>query len=250
MSRRPGPNLFAAIPNSARFLLATLSGAVLSLSYRGEHWSVYSWFCLAILLVTVLNTKGWVAFGCGFLHGLTFVLTCVSWIAETLSVHGGMSAAAGWGVLLLIGTVWAIIIGSFAWGVERIATRSPGLALFAAPFLWVYTEVVRAYLPEISFPWSLLGYPAAGNPAIVQMTTITGIYGVSFLVVGNERVAGMGPHRSNFRRSKTKNRDFCSGSCRASARRKSGPTICPEGSRDALGTRRAAELSREYPVCR
>ncbi len=184
MSRRPGPNLFAAIPNSARFLLATLSGAVLSLSYRGEHWSIYSWFCLAILLVTVLNTKGWVAFGCGFLHGLTFVLTCVSWIAETLSVHGGMSAAAGWGVLLLIGTVWAIIIGSFAWGVARIATRSPGLALFAAPFLWVYTEVVRAYLPEISFPWSLLGYPAAGNPAIVQMTTITGIYGVSFLVVG------------------------------------------------------------------
>ncbi|MGB2625178.1 MAG: apolipoprotein N-acyltransferase [Candidatus Acidiferrum sp.] len=184
MSRRPGPHLFAAIPNSARFLLATLSGAVLSLSYRGEHWSVYSWFCLAILLVTVLNTRGWVAFGCGFLHGLTFVLTCVSWIAETLSVHGGMSAAAGWGVLLLIGTVWAIIIGSFAWGVERIATRSPGLALFAAPFLWVYTEVVRAYLPEISFPWSLLGYPAAGNPAIVQVTTITGIYGVSFLVVG------------------------------------------------------------------
>lgn len=184
MSRRPGPHLFAAIPNSARFLLATLSGAVLSLSYRGEHWSVYSWFCLAILLVTVLNTRGWVAFGCGFLHGLTFVLTCVSWIAETLSVHGGMSVAAGWGVLLLIGTVWAIIIGSFAWGVERIATRSPGLALFAAPFLWVYTEVVRAYLPEISFPWSLLGYPAAGNPAIVQVTTITGIYGVSFLVVG------------------------------------------------------------------
>ncbi len=164
-------------------MLAATSGAVLSLSYRGEHWSIFSWFCIAILLVTILDAKPWVAFGCGFLHGLIFVLTCVSWIAETLSVHGGMSAAAGWGVLLLIGTVWAIIIGSFAWGVRRIAKRSPALALFAAPFLWVYTEVVRAYLPEISFPWSLLGYPAAGNPAIVQMTTITGIYGVSFLVV-------------------------------------------------------------------
>jgi apolipoprotein N-acyltransferase len=57
------------------------------------------------------------------------------------------------------------------------------LALFGAPFLWICTEVVRAYLPEISFPWSLLGYPAAGNPAIAQLATITGIYGVSFLVV-------------------------------------------------------------------
>src|SRR5271165_2494219 len=94
-----------------------------------------------------------------------------------------MSSAAGWGVLLLIGTVWAIIIGTFGWAVERLSVRRVGLALLGAPFFWVTTEVVRAYLPEISFPWSLLGYPAAGNPAIVQLTTITGIYGVSFLVV-------------------------------------------------------------------
>lgn len=178
----PRPDLTARIPNGWRILLAAVSGAVLSLSYRGEHWSLYSWFCIAILLATILRAKPWVAFLCGCAHGLVFVLTCVSWIAETLSVHGGMSTAAGWGVLLLIATVWALIIGSFGWGVRRIAERSLGLALVAAPFLWVYTEVVRAYLPEISFPWSLLGYPAAGNPAIVQMTTITGIYGVSFLV--------------------------------------------------------------------
>jgi apolipoprotein N-acyltransferase len=174
---------FNEIPNGMRFLLAIVSGAVLSLSYRGEHWSVYSWFCIAILLVTILRAKAWAAFVCGFLHGLAFVLTCVSWIAETLSVHGGMSTAAGWGVLLLIGTVWAIIIGTFAWALQRLSMRSIGLALVGAPFLWVYTELVRAYLPEISFPWSLLGYPAAGNPALVQVTTITGIYGVSFLVV-------------------------------------------------------------------
>ncbi|HMD44250.1 MAG TPA: apolipoprotein N-acyltransferase [Candidatus Acidoferrum sp.] len=166
-----------------RFLLAAISGAVLSLSYRGDHWSIYSWFCIAILLVSILCAKAWVAFVCGFLHGLIFVLTCVSWIAETLSVHGGMSSAAGWGVLLLIGTVWAIIIGTFGWAVERLSVRRVGLALLGAPFFWVTTEVVRAYLPEISFPWSLLGYPAAGNPAIVQLTTVTGIYGVSFLIV-------------------------------------------------------------------
>jgi apolipoprotein N-acyltransferase len=45
-------------------------------------------------------------------------------------------------------------------------------------------EFVRAHLPEISFPWNLLGYPAAANPGLVQLTTITGIYGLSFLVAG------------------------------------------------------------------
>jgi apolipoprotein N-acyltransferase len=36
-------------------------------------------------------------------------------------------------------------------------------------------------LPEISFPWGLLGYPASANLALLQLTTITGIYGLSFL---------------------------------------------------------------------
>jgi apolipoprotein N-acyltransferase len=176
------PHRSQEIPKAWRFLLAILSGAILSLSYRGSHWGIYSWFCIAVLLVAILQARPGVAFLSGFLHGLVFVFTCVPWIAEVLSVHGGMPAAAGWGVLLLIGSIWATLIGFFAWGVQRLSLRSVGLAMFGAPFLWISTEVVRAYLPEISFPWSLLGYPAAGNPAIAQLTTITGIYGVSFLV--------------------------------------------------------------------
>src|SRR5450432_2813164 len=170
-------------PSAVRFVLAILSGAILSLSYRGAHLSFYSWFCIALLLAAILGARPWIAFVCGFLHGLVFVFTCVPWIAEVLSVHGGMPAAAGWGVLLLIGSIWATLIGFFAWGVQRLSLRSIALAMFGSPFLWISTEVVRAYLPEISFPWSLLGYPAAGNPAIAQLTTVTGIYGVSFLVV-------------------------------------------------------------------
>ncbi len=66
--------------------------------------------------------------------------------------------------------------------VERLSRRSVTLALLGAPFVWTSTEVLRAYLPEISFPWALLGYPAAGNPTVVQLTTVTGIYGISFIV--------------------------------------------------------------------
>ncbi|HUL32786.1 MAG TPA: apolipoprotein N-acyltransferase [Candidatus Eisenbacteria bacterium] len=171
-------------PAIVRLILATLSGAILSLSFRDAHSSVYSWFCLALLLVSVLDARTSVAFFCGFLHGLCFVLTCVPWIAVVLAVHGGMSTTAGWGVLLLIASVWGCSIGLFTWVVLRLSRLGHGLALVGAPFLWISTEVLRAYLPEISFPWGLLGYPAAGNAAIVQLTTVTGIYGVSFLVAG------------------------------------------------------------------
>jgi apolipoprotein N-acyltransferase len=165
-----------------RLILAAASGAILSLSYRGAHPSLLSWLCLALLLLSVLQSRARVAFFCGFLHGLIFVVTCVPWIAEVLAVHGGMSTAAGWGVLLLIATVWGCSIGLCTWMVQRLGQRGVFSALFGAPFLWISTEVLRAYLPEISFPWGLLGYPAAANPALLQLTTITGIYGVSFLV--------------------------------------------------------------------
>ena len=176
------PHRSPETPAAMRLILAILSGAILSLSYRGSFFSLYTWVCLALLLACILGSRGSVAFACGFLHGLVFTLTCVPWIAEVLSVHGGMPMAAGWGVLLLIASVWGTIIGLFALVVQRLSKRSVPLALAGAPFLWISTEVARTYLPEISFPWALLGYPAAGNPALVQLTTITGIYGVSFVV--------------------------------------------------------------------
>jgi apolipoprotein N-acyltransferase len=176
------PHRSPNIPAAVRLILAGLSGAILAFSFRGSYSSLYSWLCPGLLLSSILGSRPLVAFSCGFLHALLFVVMCVPWIAEVLSVHGGMSLATGWGVLLLIATVWGASIGLFAWAIERLSRRSLTLALLGAPFLWVSTEVLRAYLPEISFPWALLGYPAAGNPALVQLTTVTGIYGMSFIV--------------------------------------------------------------------
>jgi apolipoprotein N-acyltransferase len=177
------PHRLREIPAMVRLLLASLSGAILSLCYHGSFSALYAWFCIALLLSSILGARAVVAFFCGFLHGLVFVFTAVPWIAETLSVHGGMSAAAGWGVLLLIGSVWAASVGIFAWIVQRLSLRSYTLALVGAPFLFICTEVFRTYLPEISFPWALLGYAPAENPALLQLATVTGVYGLSFLAV-------------------------------------------------------------------
>jgi len=175
------PHRLPQTPAIVRLVLAAASGALLSLSYHGLFLSLYAWFCLALLLSSILSARARVAFLCGFFHGLIFVLTCVPWIAEVLAVHGGMSTLAGWGVLLVIAVVWGTSIGLFAWAVQQLSVRSFTLALAGAPFLWISTEVLRAYLPEISFPWGLLGYPPAENSALLQLATVTGIYGLSFL---------------------------------------------------------------------
>src|SRR6266849_10342954 len=170
------------IPAGSRLIVGALSGAALSLSYTGLYLSIYSWVCVGILLLVLFGARPRVAFGCGFLHGLLFVLTSVPWIATVLTLHGGLSVAGGWGVLLLIAIAWGILTGAFAWAVCRLSAQSIGLACIGAPFIWVTFEFARARLPEISFPWNLLGYPAAANLGLVQLTTIAGIYGLSFVV--------------------------------------------------------------------
>ena len=123
----------AKLPDRFRLLMGAISGAALSLSFTGLYLSVYSWICLGVLLLAVFGARGRVAFACGFLHALFFVLTSVPWIATVLSVHGGLSVAGGWGVLLLIAAAWGVLVGSFTWIVHRISQRSIELACIAAP---------------------------------------------------------------------------------------------------------------------
>jgi len=84
------PESGAEMPSGLRLFVGAASGAVLSLSYTGLYLSVYSWVCVGILLFSLFGARPRVAFGCGFFHGLLFVLTSVPWIATVLTVHGGL----------------------------------------------------------------------------------------------------------------------------------------------------------------
>ena len=46
-------------PAVVRLILAGLSGVILSFSYRGAYLSLYSWFCLALLIASIPDGRGW-----------------------------------------------------------------------------------------------------------------------------------------------------------------------------------------------
>ena len=176
------PQSTMQFPVALRLAIAAATGAGLALSYTGFYLAIYSWFCVGLLIIVLFGTRPIVAFACGFVHAVAFVLASVPWIATVLAIHGGLPRLGGWAILLLIAATWGVLTGGFAWCVNRLSRRSVGYACAGAPFLWVTFEFARAHLPEISFPWNLLGYPASNNPALLQLATITGIYGLSFLV--------------------------------------------------------------------
>src|SRR2546425_2263788 len=106
----------AEIPAGLRLIVGAASGAVLSLSYTGLYLSVYSWVCVGILLFSLFGARPRVAFGCGFLHGLLFVLTSVRWIATVLTVYGGLAVAGGSGYLFLVAFARGGLVGLFVLG--------------------------------------------------------------------------------------------------------------------------------------
>ena len=61
------------------------------------------------------------------------------------------------------------------------AAASIRRALVAAPFLWVAVELARTRIT--AFPWELLGYSQTANFALTRITTLVGVYGLSFEIL-------------------------------------------------------------------
>ena len=97
--------------------------------------------------------------------------------------YGSVDPWLSVGMLALFGIAGGIIWSTFSMSVAFVARRkSVALACVLAPFFWVTLEFARTHLPYIGFPWNLTGYAASDSLALLQLTPITGIWGLSFLI--------------------------------------------------------------------
>jgi len=166
-----------------RLLLAVASGLALSFSFPNYNLPLFAWISVALLMLAALGAHTRDAALCGFINGALFYPLSLPWIATVMQQYGNniswFAAAGILALMTLAGTLFPIV---FAVVASRVGRKSIPIACALAPFLWVVLEFARANLPIISFPWNLLGYAASGNLAFVQLTSITGIYGLSLLI--------------------------------------------------------------------
>jgi apolipoprotein N-acyltransferase len=167
-----------------RLALSLVSGAALALAYPDYDLTLLGWVALAGLIFCSLGAGRRLAAGCGLLFGLAYYVISLPWIYTVLRVYGPVPAWEAAILLGLLSLAASIFCALFAALVAEISRRREGLALIAAPFLWVSLEFLRTHLPDIGFPWDLLGYTASGSLALLQITSLTGIYGLSLLVAG------------------------------------------------------------------
>ncbi len=146
------------------------------------EWSALAWIGLIPLFLAVKDRSFWSAFRLGMLAGLAHYLTLVYWIEQVMRTYGYLPLYLSVPILGLLAFYLSIYPALFAALTRKISPR-PWLLMILAPALWAALEYARTFAVT-GFPWGLLGHSQYENLAIIQISDITGAYGVSALIVG------------------------------------------------------------------
>ncbi len=163
-------------------LLALLSGVLLSLSFPKPSLAGLAYVALVPLLFSLARpNRRLPAFVCGMITGLVFYLATIYWLTLTMENYGAIPRWLSLLILFVFSCYLALYHGIFAWATARMQrTRFP--LVVAAPLFWVALEYARGHLLT-GFPWALLGYTQYRHPLVLQVADLTGVYGVSFVIV-------------------------------------------------------------------
>jgi apolipoprotein N-acyltransferase len=164
--------------------LATLSGALLALSFPKFGHPAFAWISLAPLLLAVGHRPQPArrAFRLGLNTGVVYFAGTLYWLVETMTTFGGLSTPlAAFAALLLI-LYLSLFPALFALVQARLVRVFGRPALFLAPAIWVAGEMGRTYIID-GFPWELLGYSQAAVLPVAQLASLVGVYGLSAFIV-------------------------------------------------------------------
>jgi apolipoprotein N-acyltransferase len=161
---------------SIDFALALLSSLLLVVSFPKFDLGFLAWIGLLPILIAT-NGKGLkYTFILWFVCGLFFFGGIFYWtfaIPKYTVLHHSLLGLYLPPYFAFFGLAFGII--SKRWGVRP--------ALFAVPFIWVSLEYVRSNLSFVALPWALLAHSQYQYPVIIQIASVTGTYGLSFLIV-------------------------------------------------------------------
>jgi apolipoprotein N-acyltransferase len=141
-----------------------------------------AWVALVPLLVALHGATGLRAARLGYLAGAVSALGLLYWTALVVVQYGGIPLVVGALIMVALCLAFALFPLLFGWATGRLVARFGTPGLLGAPFLWVASELLRVHT-FFEFPWCLLGYSQQPFVPMIQIASVTAVYGVSFLLV-------------------------------------------------------------------
>lgn len=150
---------------------------MLALSFPRMNIAGFAWIAPGLMLFAARGGK---SFRLGYLAGMTHYLVSLSWL---LRIPVKFYPILGW---IALAAYLALYPATWVWLCTKARRDSTWLgrsahALFCAA-AWVALEMIVARMFS-GFPWNLLGVSQHRMLPLIQIASITGVYGVSFLVV-------------------------------------------------------------------
>jgi apolipoprotein N-acyltransferase len=154
-------------------ILALLSSALLVLSFPKFDLHFLAWVAL-IPLFTILNNKRPLhAFILSYLMGICFMIGIFYWINLMVTFVDFM-------LMILYLSLHYGLFGLIFTTIDNKKIVSP---FITAPVLWISFEYLRANAGFLALPWALLGHSQYLNIPLIQIASITGVYGISVMIV-------------------------------------------------------------------
>ena len=163
-------------------LLSLLSGILLILSFPDFDLEFLAWLALVPLFYSIEGKGLYHSFILGFLTGIISFLGILYWIIVAVHTYGNVPLILSGFILLLLVVYLSLYVGAFTYLTRLIQIRSGLETILFAPLLWVALEYLRSFLLT-GFPWANLGYSQYLNLPFIQMADITGVYGLSFVIL-------------------------------------------------------------------
>ncbi len=166
-----------------QILAAVLSGLLLALASPGQiTFSPAAWLALIPLFYAICqrDTTPRSAAIIGLVAGITYYPLLLYWIVIVLGRYGGIPLWGAVPAMLLLALYMSLYLAAFSLLTRRLQGKFS--LIWSAPVAWVAMDYLRSWL-FTGFPWSDLAYSQFKNPLLIQISDLTGHYGVTFLIV-------------------------------------------------------------------
>ncbi|MEW5807692.1 MAG: apolipoprotein N-acyltransferase [Acidobacteriota bacterium] len=184
-----------------RIITIALAGLLLAASFPRINVYPLIWIAFFPLILISARSHPLRALVYGFIYGEAFFITMLYWIYLVLNVHASLGIFLSVLILLLLTSYLSLYPSLFAFLISRAVNVYGDAAILLSPVIWVALEYVRGHLFS-GFPWGLAGYALSSNTSMIQMASLTGVYGLSFLILlANASLAFLFIGKMSFRRA-------------------------------------------------
>jgi apolipoprotein N-acyltransferase len=167
------------------YLVAIGAGLLLTAAFPKTGIAGFAWIAPALILFAAHGKNPGDAFRAGYVAGLSHYFSSLYWLLlipyrwHSLPLGPGLGWIALGVYLAFYPAIWVWLLAGKT-GKGNWAQRN--LWSLAGAATWVALEMLRARLFG-GFPWNFIGTSQYQLTPLIQIASVTGVYGVSFLVV-------------------------------------------------------------------